>query len=71
VAPGLTYSPMTERITANEAARKASESMHALKRLGTPEEVAAALEFFLDPKNSFVTGQVLAVDGGLSCVRAN
>ena len=71
VAPGLTYSPMTERITSNEAARKASESMHALKRLGTPEEVSAALEFFLDPKNSFVTGQVLAVDGGLSCVQAN
>lgn len=35
-----------------------SEAMHALKRVGEPEDVAAALEFFLNPSNSFVTGAV-------------
>lgn len=70
VAPGLIDTPMTHRITQNEAARKASESMHALKRLGKPEDVAAALEFFLNPQHDFVTGQVLGICGGLSSIRA-
>jgi NAD(P)-dependent dehydrogenase (short-subunit alcohol dehydrogenase family) len=30
--------------------------MHALKRVGEPDEVAAALEFFMNPSNSFITG---------------
>lgn len=70
VAPGLIATPMTSKITSNEAARKASEAMHALKRIGTPDQVAAALEFFLHPENDFVTGQVLGVCGGLSSARA-
>jgi 3-oxoacyl-[acyl-carrier protein] reductase len=71
VAPGLTRTPMTSRITGSEAAMKASLSMHAIKRIGEPGDVASALEFFLNPENSWITGQVLAVDGGLSSVRAS
>jgi NAD(P)-dependent dehydrogenase (short-subunit alcohol dehydrogenase family) len=37
-----------------------------VKRLGTPEDVARAVDFFVDPGNSFVTGQVLYVCGGAS-----
>lgn len=69
VAPGLTETPLTASITGNEAARKFSLAMHALGRLGTPEDVARAIIFLLDPLNSWITGQVLAVDGGLSRVR--
>ncbi len=69
VAPGLTETPMTASLTQNAAARKLSESMHALGRLGTPDDVARAIVFLLDPTNSWITGQVLAVDGGLSRVR--
>jgi NAD(P)-dependent dehydrogenase (short-subunit alcohol dehydrogenase family) len=43
------------RITSSPAALKASEGMHALKRVGEPGEVAAALEFLLAPANSFVS----------------
>ncbi len=43
--------------------------MHALGRLGRPEDVARAIAFLLDPTNDWITGQVLAVDGGLSRVR--
>ncbi|KAF5830606.1 hypothetical protein DUNSADRAFT_14272 [Dunaliella salina] len=71
VAPGLTRGPgMSARITQpGSPALKASEAMHALKRVGEPEDVAAALEFFMHPNNSFITGQCLAVDGGLGSVK--
>jgi len=44
--------------------------MHPLGRVGEAGEVARAVEFLLDPAQSWVTGQVLGVDGGLSSVRA-
>ncbi len=69
VAPGLTQTPLTASLTGNETTRKYSESMHALGRLGTPEDIARAIVFLLDPANNWITGQVLAVDGGLSRVR--
>lgn len=70
VAPGLVQTPMTARITQNETARKASESMHALGRIGQPGEVASAIDWLLDPAQGWVTGQVIGIDGGLSTVRA-
>ncbi|MDV6331018.1 SDR family oxidoreductase [Asticcacaulis sp. 201] len=69
VAPGLVQSPLTAQLTVSEAARKVSESMHALGRLGKPQDVAAAIAFLLDPSNDWITGQTLGVDGGLSRVR--
>lgn len=69
VAPGLTETPLTSALTTNDTSRKFSEAMYALGRLGKPEDVARAIIFLLDPANSWITGQVLAVDGGLSCVR--
>jgi NAD(P)-dependent dehydrogenase (short-subunit alcohol dehydrogenase family) len=69
VAPGLVRSAMTARITGNEAALKSSIAMHALGRIGEPDEVASAIAWFLDPANSWTTGQVLGVDGGLGTLR--
>ncbi len=69
VAPGLVETQMTQFLTSSEASRKASEGMHALGRLGKPLDIARAVSFLLDPANDWVTGQVLAVDGGLSRVR--
>lgn len=69
VAPGLTDTPLTAGLMANEASRKYSQSMHALGRLGRAEDVARAIVFLLDPDNSWITGQVMGVDGGLSSVR--
>ena len=69
VAPGLVATPLTARITGNEASLKASAAMHALGRIGQPGDVASAIAWLLDPANSWVTGQVLGVDGGLGSVR--
>lgn len=71
VAPGLVKTQLTEKITSNEASAKASLAMHPLNRFGEPAEIASAISWFLDPKQGWVTGQVLGVDGGLSRVRSN
>jgi NAD(P)-dependent dehydrogenase (short-subunit alcohol dehydrogenase family) len=69
VAPGLVETPLTARLTQNEASLKASQAMHALGRIGKPDDIASAILWLADPANSWVTGQVLGVDGGLGTVR--
>jgi 3-oxoacyl-[acyl-carrier protein] reductase len=69
VAPGLVETRLTAQLTASGTSRAASEAMHALGRLGRPEDVAAAVAFLLEPAHDWITGQVLGVDGGLSSVR--
>jgi 3-oxoacyl-[acyl-carrier protein] reductase len=69
VAPGLVETPLTTNLTGNETARKFSENMHALGRIGKAEDIARAIAFLLDPQNDWITGQVFGIDGGLSKVR--
>ncbi len=70
VAPGLVRTPATTRITDNETNAKASLSMHPLGRFGEPDDIAAAIAWLLDPAQSWVTGQVIGVDGGLATLKA-
>src|SRR5271157_3800095 len=70
VAPGMTRTPLTAKLLQNEMMVKASAGMHALGRIGEPNDIASAIEWLLDPEQSWVTGQVLGVDGGLSRIRS-
>jgi NAD(P)-dependent dehydrogenase (short-subunit alcohol dehydrogenase family) len=70
VAPGLVDTPMAAGITGNPLMLKASASMHPLGRIGRPEEVAEVVTWLVSDDSSWVTGQVIGVDGGLSSVRA-
>lgn len=69
IAPGLVDTPMSERITSNEKARERSAAMHPLGRIGTPSDVAPIVEWLLGDESSWVTGQVIGVDGGLASLR--
>jgi len=70
VAPGLVRTPLTQGLVASELAEKASLAMHPLGRLGEPGDVARAIAWLLDPAQSWITAQVLGVDGGLADVKA-
>jgi len=63
VAPGLIDTDMTRAITAGAHADWADRIPQ--KRLGTPEEVAAAVMFLASEEASYITGHVLAVNGGM------
>jgi NAD(P)-dependent dehydrogenase (short-subunit alcohol dehydrogenase family) len=69
VAPGMVDTPATEKITSSERALKASTAMHALGRIGKPEDVTSMIGWLLDPANDWVTGQVFGIDGGLGTIR--
>ncbi len=64
IAPGYIETPLTEGILKNQDFRKAVENVAMLKRIGQPEEVSAAVAFLSMDVSSFITGQVLPVDGG-------
>jgi 3-oxoacyl-[acyl-carrier protein] reductase len=63
VAPGLIETDMTRAIT--ETARDELASKIPLKRFGTPDDIAAAVCFLASDEAAYITGQVLAVNGGM------
>jgi 3-oxoacyl-[acyl-carrier protein] reductase len=64
VAPGWVRTEMTEPELATAASRKAIEATIPLGRVGTPEEIAAAVVFLASRQASFITGEILNVNGG-------
>src|SRR5919202_1112725 len=72
VCPGPTRTPMLEGMTAEGGQRLIDALVRAvpMRRLGEPEDVAAAVGYFASDRASFVTGQTLSVSGGLPMGRA-
>ncbi|MGV2292331.1 glucose 1-dehydrogenase [Trinickia sp. YCB016] len=64
VAPGPVETEMLNRLTDNAERKAAFLAALPLKRAGTPEEIADAILFVASPKSSFMTGEVLRVNGG-------
>jgi NAD(P)-dependent dehydrogenase (short-subunit alcohol dehydrogenase family) len=66
IAPSLVDTPLASKITANAKAIETTIEKHPLKRIGAPSDIAEMAAFLLSQKSSWITGQVLHVDGGLS-----
>ncbi|MDZ4834917.1 MAG: SDR family oxidoreductase [Candidatus Melainabacteria bacterium] len=69
VAPGMVETKLTRNLLASESGRRASEAMHALGRIGAPEDISSAIRWLLSSEAAWVTGQVFSIDGGLTTVR--
>ncbi|HAU21643.1 MAG TPA: 3-oxoacyl-ACP reductase [Erythrobacter sp.] len=66
IAPGFVPTKMTKVTTENEKRREGVISSVPLRRFGTPEDMAGAAMFLASPLSSYITGQTIIVDGGLS-----
>ena len=69
VAPSLTDTPLSANLLSSEEKRLASAKRHPIGRFGTPADIASAITFLLSDESSWITGQVIAVDGGMGSLK--
>ena len=66
IAVGSVATSALEMVTTNDELRTAMEDGTPLRRLGEPEDIAAAVVYLASPAGAFITGKVMEVDGGLN-----
>ncbi len=69
ISPSLTASRMSKSMFENEKMVEAISKLHAMNRLGKPQDMAALCEFLLSSDADWITGQIIGVDGGRSTLR--
>jgi NAD(P)-dependent dehydrogenase (short-subunit alcohol dehydrogenase family) len=69
IAPSLTRTPLARALTGNEQMASAIAQMHAVPRLGEPDDMAALGALLLSEEAGWITGQIIGVDGGRSTLR--
>jgi len=69
IAPSLVQTPLAKPLLSSEKMTEAIAAMHAIPRLGEPEDIASLTAFLLSPDSDWITGQVIGVDGGRSSLR--
>ncbi len=71
IAPSLTNTPLADKFLNTELKQEKSAERHPLKRFGQPEDLADAACFLLSNKSSWMSGQIMHVDGGMSTLLVN
>lgn len=71
VAPSLVDTPLAERLLNNDRKREQMAERHPLKRYGKAEDIANLATYLLGDESSWITGQVIGVDGGMSTLNIN
>lgn len=68
IAPSLTDTPLAAKLLDSDEKREANAQRHPLKKIGSPENIAQMAAFLLSEKSSWITGQIIPVDGGKSSI---
>ena len=66
VAPWYIRTPLAETVLKDDAYKKSVLSRTPMNKIGEPEDVAAAVSFLCMPASAYITGQIIAVDGGFT-----
>jgi NAD(P)-dependent dehydrogenase (short-subunit alcohol dehydrogenase family) len=69
IAPSITDTPLAGTLLNTEEKKEANALRHPLKKIGKPEDLANLAAFLLSEKSSWITGQVIHADGGMSSVK--
>lgn len=69
IAPSLTDTPLAASLLSSDEKRAANAKRHPMKRIGSTTDMMNMAEFLLTNRSSWITGQIFAVDGGLSRLR--
>jgi len=71
VSPSLTNTPLASKFLNTPDKMEASAKRHPMGKYGEPEDISAAIAFLLSQESSWITGQVIPVDGGMGSLRTN
>jgi len=69
IAPSITDTPLAGSLLNTDEKKEANAQRHPLKKIGKPEDLANLAAFLLSEKSSWITGQVIHVDGGMSSLK--
>lgn len=71
IAPSLTDTPLAKRLLGSDKKKELMNSKNPMKRIGQAADIAHIAKFLLSDESSWITGQVIAVDGGMSTLNVN
>lgn len=69
VAPSLTNTPLAKNLLSTDEKKEASNKRHPIGRFGTSGDIANITTFLISDESSWITGQVLGVDGGMGSIK--
>ncbi len=71
IAPSLVDTPLAKRLLNNDKKKEAMAARHPLKRVGNVKDIANMVTFLLNSENSWISGQVIQIDGGMSSLNVS
>ena len=69
IAPSLTDTPLASKLLGTDEKKQANAERHPLKKIGNSENIAEVAQFLLSEKSQWMSGQIMAIDGGISTLR--
>jgi len=70
IAPSLTDTSLSAALLSTEQKHEAVDKRHLLQRVGTPKDIAALATFLMSDESSWMTGQVIGLDGGMGSIKS-